>query len=405
MMRNDKWIPVLVIFVVIGLIIRSLFVVALPVSILIILGLSKWWQRHAFDDVIYRRRFHYIRAFPDERFPLKLEIENKKLLPLSWLRIQDPWPEMIAPEGDDTLSPSHIQGEGFLTHAFSLRWFQRTQRDYMIHFRKRGVYRVGPAQMSSGDFFGIYEKNQEIGSREFITVFPDIVPLERIGLPPEDPFGDQKSRRKLFEDLNRPIGVREYRLEDGFRRVHWPATAKTGDLQVKVFQPTSARVMMMCINVSTYERHWEGVNPVYLEHLLSVAATLAKEGLEAGYQVGVISNGCLANSDQPFRISPGRSPQQMAHLLQSLAGVTPVVMGRFDRFLVRELPRVPYGATLVVITAVIYSGLRETLLRIKKHERRIILISIADDKPQIIEGITIAHFPAADPSNTQSNTQ
>jgi len=404
-MRNDKWIFVLVIFVIIGLFIRSIFVVALPVTILIILGLSKWWQRHAFDAVIYHRRFHYIRAFPDERFPLKIEIENKKILPLSWLRIQDPWPEIIAPEGEDTLSPSHIQGEGFLTHAFSLRWFQRTQRDYMIHFRKRGVYRVGPAQMSSGDFFGIYETYQEMGSRESITVFPDIVPLERIGLPPEDPFGDQKSRRKLFEDLNRPIGVREYRLEDGFRRVHWPATAKTGDLQVKVFQPTSARVMMMCINVSTYERHWEGVNPVYLEHLLSVAATLAKEGLETGYRVGVISNGCLANSDQPFRIPPGRSPQQMAHLLQALAGVTPVVMGRFDRFLVTEIPRVPYGATLVVITAVIYPALRETLLRIKKHERRIILISIADEQPQIIEGITIAHYPAVDPSYTQTNIQ
>lgn len=404
-MHNDKWIPVLVLFVIIGLLIRSIFVVALPVTIIILLVLSKWWQRHALDDVIYRRRFHYIRAFPDERFPLKLEIENKKFLPLSWLRIQDPWPEIIAPEGEDTLSPSHVQGEGFLSHTFSLRWFQRTRRAYMIHFRKRGVYRVGPANMSSGDFFGIYETNKEVGLRESLTVFPALVPLEKIGLPPEDPFGDQKSRRKLFEDLNRPIGVREYRLEDGFRRVHWPATARTGDLQVKIFQPTSARVMMLCINVSTYERHWEGVNPVYLEHLLSVAGTLAKEGLEAEYRVGVISNGCLANSDQPFRIPPGRSPQQMAHLLQALAGVTPVVMGSFDRFLVRELPRVPYGATLVVITAVIYPALRETLLRVKKHERRIILISIADEKPQIIEGIEIVHFPAAVPSHTQSNIE
>ncbi len=404
-MQNDKWIVVLVIFVVIGLFIRSMIIVVLPVTVMVIYVLSKWWQRHALDNVIYRRRFHYIRAFPNERFPLKLEIENNKLLPISWLRIQDPWPEIIAPEGDDILSPSHVQGEGFLTHAFSLRWFQKTHRNYMIHFRNRGVYRVGPAHMSTGDFFGIYEMSKEMGARESITVFPDIVPLEKLGLPPEDPFGDQKSRRKLFEDLNRPIGVREYRLEDGFRRVHWPATAKTGDLQVKVFQPTSARVMMLCINVSTYERHWQGVNPVYLEHLLSVAATLAKEGLEAEYRVGVISNGCLANSDQPFRIPPGRSPQQMAHLLQALAGVTPVVMGSFDRFLVRELPRVPYGATLVVITAVIYPALRETLLRIKKHERRIILISIADESPGIIEGIMVSHFPAADLSIDQSNIQ
>lgn len=392
-MQTDRWVAMMVVVTIIGLLMKSVFLLALPVTVLIILGLARWWQNNSLSEVVYRRRFHYIRAFPGESFPLKLEIENNKFLPLTWLRVQDPWPEMVPPEGEDVLAPSFTQGQGLLTNVFSLRWFQRTHRNYQLDFRQRGVFKVGPARLSSGDIFGIYEVSKLVGEREELTVFPKMIPLERIGLQPEDPFGDQRSSRRLFEDPNRPIGVREYHREDGFRRVHWPATAHTGQLQVKVFQPISAQVMMMCMNISTYERYWEGVNPELMEHMLSVAATLLAQGLELGYRVGMISNGCLTNSDQPFRIPPGRSPKQLAHLLQALAGVTPLVFIPFDNYLLQEIPRVPYGASLFILTSVVYPSLIDTLMRIKKHERRIILYSISDKAPPHIPGIRSIHAP------------
>lgn len=209
-------------------------------------------------------------------------------------------------------------------------------------------------------------------------------------------MGDRRSRRRLFEDPNRPMGVREYHPEDSFRRVHWPATARTGELQVKVFQPTSGQVMVVCLNVSTFERTWEGVHPPMLEYLVSMSATMCTKGIENGYRVGLIANGCIAKSDQPFRIPPGRSPRQLATLLSALAGVNPVVTAPFERFLVREVPRVPYGATLLVISAVTNSTLAETLLKLKRHERRITLLSLAKHSPEPIPGIQILHMPFDD---------
>jgi uncharacterized protein (DUF58 family) len=211
--------------------------------------------------------------------------------------------------------------------------------------------------------------------------------------PAEDPFGDRRSRRRLFEDPNRPMGIREYHPEDSFRRVHWPATARTGQLQVKVYQPTSGQVMMVCLNVSTFARHWEGVYPELLEHLIKVAATLINEGIREGYKVGLVANGCLAHADQPFRIQPGRSPQQLAVLLQALAGVTSVVTAPFERFLLREVPRVPYGATLVILTAVTTPELAQTLIQLKQHERQITLYSLAQEPPPVIRGIQSIHRP------------
>lgn len=383
----------LLFLVYLGLALRIPYVIALSTTLLVILLLASLWQWRSLSGVSYTRRFHYTRAFPGERFPLRIEVENQKILPLSWLRLEDPWPKAIGPEDDSVLAPSHAQEVGFLTHVFSLRWYERSFRNYLLHFRKRGIYKVGPARAESGDVFGIFERSALLGGEQQITVYPSVLPRQELDLPPENPFGDLRSRRRLFEDPNRPMGVREYHPEDSFRQVHWPATARLGQLQVKVYQPTSAQVMVLCLNVSTYHRYWEGVYPALLEHLLSMAATLVNQGFEQGYRVGLISNGCLSNSDQPFRIPPGRSPKQLSYLLQALAGVTPVVVAPFERFLLREVPHVPYGATLVVLTAITSIELVETLARLKKHERQITLISLAEQPPPEVFGIRAIHMP------------
>ncbi|HEY5669867.1 MAG TPA: DUF58 domain-containing protein [Anaerolineales bacterium] len=392
-MPIQRWLPLFIIIFYLGIVLRSPFLTAFSSTLLVIFGIAYWWHKHALDGVRYTRRFRYTRGFPGEHFPVRLEIENNKLLPLSWLRVTDPWPKAVGPEDERALTPSHIADQGLLIHAFSLRWFERARRMYELYLRSRGVYKVGPVQVQSGDFFGIYKQSDRLGSVDQITVFPTLIPLEELKLPPENPFGDQRSRRRFLEDPNFPMGVREYRPEDGFRRVHWPATARTGQLQVKVFQPTSALTLVVCLNVLTYQHSWEGINPALFERLLSIAATLLYQGIEHGYRVGLISNGCLSNSDQPFHIPPGRSPKQLGRLLEALAGASPVMAKPFENFLMREIPHVPYGSTLVVVTALTSPALVETLSRLKKHERQITLFSLAEEPPPDILGVRCLHMP------------
>jgi uncharacterized protein (DUF58 family) len=392
-MDPRRWLPILGLVFIFGLFFHINWVMSLAISVAVVIGLAWWWRSQSLKNIIYRRKFHYTRGFPGEETSVQIEIENRKLLPVSWLRIQDPWPRNIGPTDESVLAPSHIQDQGLLTNIFSLRWFERARRRYHLRFVRRGVYAVGPAQLLSGDIFGIYEESRTAKEVQLLTVFPKIIPLVEMDLPAEDPLGDRRSRRRLFEDPNRPMGVREYHPEDSLRRVHWPATARTGELQVKVYQPTSGEVMVVCLNVSTFERTWEGVYPPMLEYLVSVAATICNQGIQGGYRVGLIANGCIARSDQPFRIPPGRTANQLATLLGALAGVNPVVTAQFERYLLKEIPRVPYGATLVIITAVIPKTLAETLVRLKRHERKITLISLAKDVPPEIPGIHTIHLP------------
>lgn len=392
-MIRPSWFLLLIMTIVLGSVFGLAWLVTFGLIAMGILGVGHLWNRFSLSAVSYRRRWRYRRGFPGETLDIRIETENNKPLPVSWLRVSDTWPVDVGPQDKSILAPSHVPTEGYLVGLHSLRWFQRASRAYTLLLQKRGVYQLGPYTMQSGDLLGMYESSRAVEDLEYITVFPELLSFRTLSLPADDPFGDRRSRRRLFEDLNRPMGVRDYHPEDDFRRIHWPATARTGELQVKVYQPVSSQVMVVCLNVTTMGHHWLGTYPELLEHLVKTCATVVYQGVQDGYAVGLYSNGSLAHSDQPFRIQPGRSQNQLSLLLQALAGVTSFVTGTFESFMSRAMPRIPYGATVVVVTAFVSAELLEILLHLKRYRTHITLLSLENTPPPNLPGIQVIHMP------------
>ncbi len=392
-MSAAAWLQVLLLAFVAGVLLDFPWLIYFSVAITLVLVLAHQWRLHALDKLRYTRRFRYTRGFPGEQTDVRITIENNKLLPVSWLRASDDWPTAVGPQDEEILAPSHNPDHGFLVNLYSLRWRERIHRGYTLLFRKRGIYEIGPLLLEAGDLFGIFEQRQEHALPEYLTVFPEMLPLERFQFRTENPFGDRRSPRPLFEDPNQALGIRPYHPEDGFRRIHWPATARTGELQVKIYQPVAARMLVICLNITTELHFWLGYNQAVLEQLVKVCATLVYQGMEDGYAVGLFSNGCLAHADQPFRIRPGRSPNQLALLLQALAGVTPFVIAPFENFLVRSMSDIPFGATILVVTALLPETLQDTLLRLRRYRAHINLISLEKEPPPDLPGIHTIHMP------------
>jgi uncharacterized protein (DUF58 family) len=394
-MRTRLAIYVLLILFFSGALAGSLLLVMVSTLLLLIVGVAALWNQHALDGIHYQRRFLYRRAFPGETSQVELVVENNTLLPAAWLRIADNWPDAVAPDQSAYQERTADEGYRDLVHLFSMRSFGRIRRRYDLSFKQRGVYPVGPVKLESGDPFGLFEKYAESRQVEYLTVYPRILPLSDLRLKPEDPFGDIASRRRIYEDPSRPIGVRAYHPEDGFRRVNWPATARTGELQSRVLQPISSQVMMVCLNVATFPERWQGVNPELLERVVNIAATVVHKAIRDGYAVGLLSNGGMVHSDQPYSLAPGRSPQQLSWLLQALAGVIPISTLPFEKYLLKAMPSLPYGSTLVVISAVHSQLLAETLLRLKHYRGSISLLSLDENTPAEIPGIRVIRLPCA----------
>jgi hypothetical protein len=353
------------------------------------------WSRGSLRGLVYHRRFHFRRLFPDEEFDVLITIENRKLLPLPWLQIEDEWPFAIGPADDEALPRSqHDPDLGYLINTYSLRWYERIRRRFPLVARQRGVFQIGPAHLLSGDPFSLFDRKTTISNRhEILIVYPPVRPLPELGLPLKDPFGDSRVQRRLFEDPNRIMGVRDYAPHDSFRHIHWKATAHTGHLQTKVYEPTRSLQTVLCLNVATFEQYWRGVWPAMLEYEMEMAASLAHWGFGEGHAVGMAANGTLAHADQPFRILPGRSPNQLTYILEALAAVSYFVTSSFDRFLLEESPCLPWGATLVLITPYVNEAIAGSILRLRVSGRRLTLIALGHDEPPFIHRVLTYHLP------------
>lgn len=383
----------LLIMLVVSLVFHLPLLIWISCALLIMTGVARWWQKNALSRVTYQRRFHFRRGFPGETSIVKIVAANQKNLPLTWLRTIDQWPLNVRPEDPDILVP-FLGDQTILVNHFSLLRKEKITRTYPIRFVKRGVHTVGPAKAESGDLFGIYSSMKEVAGQEYLTVFPALIPSKEINVNTENPFGERRTMHRLFEDPNQSMGVRPYQQGDSFRRIHWASTAKTGELQVRVYQPISAKVLEVCLNVSSTETDWSNeVSTPELERLASVAATFIYQTVQQGYSVGLMSNGFLAHSDHPFRIQPSRSPDHLGTLLSCLAAMTALTSAPFSKYLMRAVSNVPYGASLIVITPVVTRDLADTLFALKRYRLHTTLVSLDKIAPPKIPGIRCIHIP------------
>ena len=108
---------------------------------------------------------------------------------------------------------------------------------YRIRYDERGVHRVGPAQITATDVFGLYYRRFLLTGRDTVTVYPSVRTVPgwfRRRLSGGEGL-DASQQREAFDRL------REYARGDALRDVHWPTTAKRNELIVKSFAAETDR--------------------------------------------------------------------------------------------------------------------------------------------------------------------
>jgi uncharacterized protein (DUF58 family) len=324
-----------------------------------------------------------------------VRLSNRKALPLSWLLTYDLWPRKLPLQEGGQLISTEVQS--YLINSFSVRWNERVNRRYTLLCNRRGVYDFGPVRVRTGDLFGLFRQQGGHERLDQLIVYPKILPLEELGLPPRDLFGEVRARRKIFEDPSRTIGVREHMPSDGFRAVHWKATARNQRLQAKVYEPTTSHTIILLLNVSTSIEYWQGANSDLLEQAITTTASIAKTLSEQRIGIGLVVNGTSPRSDQSLKVLPGRSPYQLMRVLEALAAVTGFATRSIEDTLLAESPRLPWGATLVVVTAVVTEGLLTTLIRLRQAGRRLALVALTQGPPTVLPGVTTYHVTPEEP--------
>jgi uncharacterized protein (DUF58 family) len=176
--------------------------------------------------------------------------------------------------------------------------------------------------------------------------------------------------------------VREYVAGDSIRHIHWKSTAKLDRLQTKVFDPSASHVVMLYADVQTVHNPYGFVSE-HLELIISATASVAIYGLEQRQAVGLLVNGGPSGSSYWTSVPAGRSAGQGARILESLAPLTGFRLQPLYQILRRSMPLLPYGSTVVAITARPVEEVLVSLLGIKDAGHPVVLLVVGDEEPEI----------------------
>ena len=380
---NRVWLYAAVFLILLGMILRERALSLLGLLTLITAGGALLWARYALRRVVYAREVLAERVFPGEQVAMRVRVENNKFLPLAWIDIEDQIPDNLRIVERETM-PSGIPGMDVLRITTAMRWHERVSWTFHVECPLRGYYTFGPVALRSGDLFGFFTRREAHEHYAHLTVYPRVVALEEIGIPPRHLFGELRARRQIVTDPSRTVGVREYRPEDSFRFVHWKATARAQALQTKIFEPTTTSQFGVFLNLDTFEHYWEGLDYERAEGAITAAASLATRALAERKTVGMYANGVVGGSDQALRVRPGRSPEQGSEILAGLAKLNPIASLNFPRLLRAETKRFPWGSAIVVITAIMTDSIAATLAELTREGHRVVVVTIDEvDTPPI----------------------
>jgi uncharacterized protein (DUF58 family) len=418
---NKRWYYAAIAVVLIGLVFRQPLLLLLGLLALFILLVADMWAKYCMRNVRYKRELSEKRVLFGEEITLSLSIENAKLLPLPWLEIEEIVPRDLHFSGSN-LRMSVSSNSFLLESLFSLRWYERVTRRYSVLCVARGVHTFGPTTMRSGDVFGFQSRQEALANRQYLLVYPMIVPLARFSLPARHPFGDYNAPRRMLEDPSRVVGVRDYMYGDDLRRVHWKATAHTMQLQSKLYQPTTTYTLVIFLNVATQLDVYYGIHPELQELAICVAASVANWALDEGLAVGLYANTTMYMPELGMSLSTGQdgstekttsvenivaeqlkrrrihlppscNEEQRRRIMETLARIQSYFGTPIEDLLQAERGRLPAGATVVIVTSAISDPLLEALSRVRQSGHAVTILFVGDNviAPKLA-GVTIYHL-------------
>jgi uncharacterized protein (DUF58 family) len=299
-------------------------------------------------------------------------IENRGWLPIPWLLLEDLLPRKALQH-----KPPNLQITGRRLQLASFSGRGRKTISYQLKCNCRGYYQLGPLVAETGDVFGLYRRYRILSEPNFVLVLPDVVPLVGFDIASRRPIGEVRMTHRLFEDPTRIAGVRGYQAGDPFNRIHWRATARTGSLHSKIYEPSTVAgaTILLDFHKNSFARQDE---PVRSELAVTAAASLAGALTQMGQQVGFITNGRDAAERirregwthdqlrtrraaqaageqkdnhrlQPVIVPTRRSNIQLRHILEALARLEKSDGLPFPQLVQESASRMPHSATVIAL--------------------------------------------------------
>ena len=256
------------------------------------------------------------------------------------LRSTSIWPKIWLEIEDQSSVPGHRSKRVVTLGSHGVdAWTYRTPT------RRRGLYELGPVTVTARDPFGFFRLSRTFGHTDTVLVYPNAPELPNFYIPPANLPGEGRFRRRTHNVTPNVAGIRPYEPGDSYNRIHWPSTARTGELMVKLFELDPASDIWLLLDLQGSVHHAQEDDDNTEEAAVSLAASIARYFINANRSIGLIEFGDDLRVDEP-----DRGANQYTRILESLAlakanGDVPIT-----NLLTEESRRFGRHTTVVVVT-------------------------------------------------------
>ncbi|HLG70090.1 MAG TPA: DUF58 domain-containing protein [Chloroflexota bacterium] len=347
---------------------------------LFIAGAEHLWTRHCLTGLEYQRSLDATSASWGEEVTLTVRIANRKLLPLTWLQTEDRVPTKLSIARARVVDAN----EGpvaFLRNLLPMLPYEQVVRRYAVSCRRRGLFEFGPGSVETGDLLGYAVRTLPVPEIHRLLVYPKVFDLEFPPLSSRRIYGQRTANRVILTDPSRTIGVRNYQTGDPLKHVEWRASARSRQLQVRIFEPTTDLALAIFLNLRVPTFSWTAENEPELEFCISLAASLARWALDHKYPAGVFGNGAFGKAGA-LRVPVSGDPGQLQRILETLALASLYGQRNLAEVMLGEAHSLPFETSVVLITAAFDERLLDAIEEVRR--RRPVTVWYVKTRPESV---------------------
>ena len=310
------------------------------------------------------RSFSRPTVFEGDQGELVEVVRNDGPFVIPWLRVESYISPHLRLGKQENLD---VKGQSFYSSCYTLMPYQQIRRRHRVKYLRRGTYDLGSATISSGDLLGLTRFWNEQKLHTEVTVYPRILDRDELPLPVSRTLGELIVRAQLLRDPFLVRGVREYQPGDLVRDIHWAATARTGQVQVRVHDHTARTRLLVVLNVQHSDSQWDNYikqsDEAAVEDELRLAASLCVHALRGGVAAGFAANMPQGQSEGNTVLLPAEGAAWEEELLTAFARLD---MRCGDKFLkLLDDLQVCEGLDILVLSRYDSEGIQDALARLR----------------------------------------
>ena len=280
------------------------------------------------------RAFSRIAVFEGDEGEMIEVVRNDRPMLIPWLRVESHISPHIQLGGQENLN---VSGARYYSSLFTMMPYQQVKRRHRVKFRHRGEYDLGSASLTVGDVLGLFEAGREQQMHVPVVVFPRLLDERELPRPLSLLLGETTVQTRLLKDPFLVRGLRDYLPGDPVRDIHWPATARMGMAQVRIFDHTARMKLMVILNAQRKDAQWGDHLMEYeegeIEYGISIAATMCVRALRSGLCAGFAANMPFGEGKSSVVMMPDAGASREEELLTAFARLTVVRTLAFPLFL------------------------------------------------------------------------